>query len=112
MPSPRNRRLLINLPAVVLTIIAVITVVGCSGGNTKLASPDSVPPSANEASKPKAKTDNSCERDAIDAVKQHVVRSDVIQLTVIGGCSQLSIATSLDPSASAEGQAICKRSLK
>jgi hypothetical protein len=40
-------------------------------------------------------------------VKQHLARPDVVSVTVIGGCHEVAIATSLEPSGVAAGQAIC-----
>jgi len=107
--SSRNRRPVINVPAVVLTVAVAIVIVGCGGGSNKSESSNTVPPAGDAATNPTATTDKSCGRATVDAVKKHLGRPDVVDVRVIGGCSQLSIATSLDPSASAQGQAICDK---
>jgi hypothetical protein len=53
--------------------------------------------------------DNGCgHRDVVDAVKKAVTSDKVTQILIIGGCQMVSIRTSLDPDAMADGIKICK----
>ena len=53
-----------------------------------------------------------CSGGAADTVKKAVTSSAVTKVQVIGGCTEVSIGTSLAPTAKADGVKICEEAAK
>ena len=69
-------------------------------------------PATTAGSEQPAGDTNGCDGDAAGAVKKAVTSSAVQKIEVIGGCSMVSIRTSLGPTAKADGLKICEDAAK
>jgi hypothetical protein len=113
--SPTNSGL-IDLPrraALTLVIAGALALAGCggSGGSLAAATPASTAPAPATAAPASASTTAAsqagCGGDVAALVTKHLARADVVSVTIIGGCHQASIATSLAATEVAGGLAIC-----
>ena len=100
--------------AVALAVVGVMTIAGCGGGSSSTQSPSSSTASSIPASSISATASaatgagsGSCGEATAALLKQHLARPDVVSVTTEGGCHDATIVTSLGPSDSATGLAIC-----
>jgi hypothetical protein len=108
--SPPSRKPRINAAGLAVTIAVGIALAGCGGGSSSSkTSASSVTTSAPSSVAPQTTVANagSCGADVATTVKQHLNRPDVVDVRIVGGCHDVTIATSLDATDAATGQAIC-----
>lgn len=107
--TERTWRAVLSRAAVVaLAVVGALAIAGCGGGSstqTPSSSPASPAPAASTAAS--GTGSGSCGEATAALVKQHLARPDVVSVTTEGGCHDATIVTSLDPSDSATGLAIC-----
>jgi len=86
-----------------------MAIAGCGGGSSSTQSPS--PSAASSAPAAGSATtgtgSGSCGEATAALVKQHLTRPDVVSVTTEGGCHDATIVTSLGPTDSATGLAIC-----
>jgi hypothetical protein len=97
------------MAALGFAIVGELALAGCGGDRAGTAPP--VPSIAATAAPTSGTTTvsspNACGGGAAAAIKQHVDRPEVLAVTIIGGCHQAAIATSLDSGDATTGLAIC-----
>ena len=96
--------------AVVLAVVGAMAIAGCGGGSGASQAPASSPASPVPAASTAAGGTGSgpCGEATAALVKQHLARPDVVSVTTEGGCHDATIVTSLGPTDSATGLAICE----
>ncbi len=116
--AERTRRVVpFRAAMVALAVISAMAIAGCGGGSGSTQSPSSSTaspaPGAAGSPAPAAATpatgsgSGDCGEATAALVAQHLARPDVVSVTTEGGCHDATIVTSLDPSDSATGLAIC-----
>jgi hypothetical protein len=113
--TSRTQPISINLPGrTVLSLMfaGALAFAGCGGGTPAAARPASTVPAQATAAPASASTTAAspaagCGGDVAAVVTKHLARADVVSVTIIGGCHQASIETSLAATDVTGGLAIC-----
>jgi hypothetical protein len=102
--------------AVAAAAVAAFSLAACGGSSSSSAgAPAAAAATAVDRPSPDSSAgsgSDDCAAGAADAVKKAVTSSAVTKIQVIGGCSQVSIETSLPPTAKADGVKICDEAAK
>jgi hypothetical protein len=94
--------------AVALAVAGAIAIAGCGGGSsTQSPSSSTASPAPAAATAATGAGAGSCGEATAALVKKHLARPDVVSVTTEGGCHDATIVTSLGPSDSVKGLAIC-----
>jgi hypothetical protein len=104
-----------KIAAAAAAAVAALSLTACgskSGDDPAVGAPAETTAAAGPATSSAAGDDNGCGTDALDAVKRAVTSTAVQKIQVIGGCSMVSIETSLDPTARDAGMKICQDAAK
>jgi hypothetical protein len=113
---PTWRIVPIRVAAAALAVAGAVAIAGCGGGSSiqspasSTASPAPAAPTAPASAAATAATGSGsgdCGEATAALVAKHLARADVVSVTTEGGCHDATIVTSLDPSDSATGLAIC-----
>jgi len=108
-PSRRGIRARFRAPALALALIGAVALAGCGGTATSAApgAASTTPAPAASGAGTAAASTASCGADVAATIKTHLNRPDVVAVTIIGGCHQASITTTLAPADVTAGLAIC-----
>ncbi len=113
MQSRRGIRGRFRAPTLGLALAGALAVAGCGGTAASAApggattAPAPVATTAETTAATKTAGTASCGADVAAAIKAHLARADVVEVTIIGGCHQANITTTLAPTDITAGLAIC-----
>lgn len=105
----------LRLAVAAAVAVAAFSLAACGGSSSSSDTPAAAAPTAVDRPSPDSTAgggSDDCAGGAADAVKKAVTSSAVTKIQIIGGCSQVSIETSLAPTAKADGVKICDEAAK